>query len=632
MNLPGKLSQKELDARLWLERFNELVRDGRPVSDTDRLLLFRHFVETGRLATTQPLLPVLLNLKGRPYTLANHFPFEPLFFTRLIKECTLKCARQVSKSTSQAADAILFANSVPHTTTLFVTPLYEQIRRFSSNYVGEFIDQSPVKALWSDTTTNNSVLQRSFRTKSKMVFSFALLDANRVRGVTSDRIKIDEIQDIDADHIPIINETMSHSEWGTFTGSGTPKTLDNTIEGRWQRSSMAEWFVPCFACGHQNIPSIAHDLADMLGPYDPAISEARPGTICTRCKRPVNPRYGRWVHHNKDRAARHVGLHVPQIIMPLHYARPDKWADLLMKREVLAPNVFHNEVLGESYDVGAKLVSLTEIQAAACLPWTNNPTDPDPEMLRRLDDYPLRVLGVDWGGGGKDGVSYTTLALLGWRADGAIDCLWGRRLLTPHDHLREAEEILNAAARFKVAAVAHDYTGAGALRETYLFQRGMALDRILAIAYVRAASHNVFAAVPSSLTHPRFHYQADKTRTLLTTTNCLKLGRLRFFQDDYRGDEAPGLLRDFLALIDEKVETASSGGIYVIKRQDGFSDDFAHAVNLGCCALWHAHAAWPDFAEVAGKAGRLTRAQVEACLGTERGEPDDMGGFLPSRS
>src|SRR5262249_20334736 len=75
---------------------------------------------------------------------------------------------------------------------LYITPLYEQIRRFSTNYVRSFIDQSPIKHLWLGTHTENSVLQRTFSNNSKMIFSFAYLDADRTRGVSSDFVSFDE--------------------------------------------------------------------------------------------------------------------------------------------------------------------------------------------------------------------------------------------------------------------------------------------------------------------------------------------------------------------------------------------------------------------------------------------------------
>jgi len=123
-------------------------------------------------------------------------------------------------STSLASHGVMLANCIPFFRTLYVTPLYEQIRRFSNNYVRPFIDRSPIKPLWSGTSTENSVLQRSFKNLSMMIFSFALMDADRVRGISADKVAIDEVQDMDPDHLPIIREVMSHSKYGLFQFTG----------------------------------------------------------------------------------------------------------------------------------------------------------------------------------------------------------------------------------------------------------------------------------------------------------------------------------------------------------------------------------------------------------------------------
>jgi hypothetical protein len=243
MNSTTDRAQIETASAEVLEQLMSATRNGRNLSATDRLTLFRKLCEWGQIHTLEPLLPLLLTLKGKPYTLDDHFPFSPLFRTRMAKNLLVKSGRQVSKSTSLAANGVIVANAIAHFSTLYVTPLYEQVRRLSGNYVRPFIDQSPVKSLWTGTNTENSVLQRSFKNQSRMYFSFALLDADRVRGLSCDRVNYDEVQDMDPDHIPIIREVMSHSKWGISWYTGTPKTEDNTIEKLWQRSSQAQWFI-----------------------------------------------------------------------------------------------------------------------------------------------------------------------------------------------------------------------------------------------------------------------------------------------------------------------------------------------------------------------------------------------------
>jgi len=432
LKTPGK-DQLAAERRLKettaiLADLQQAQKDGRWISDVDRVISVRKLCELGCVQTMEPLLPLLFNLNGKPYSLYDYFPFSPFFRTRMPKNVVMMTGRQVSKSTSLASHGVAVSNSIPHFSTLFVTPRYEQIRRFSTEYVGAFIKQSPVRDLWVSTETTGNVLLRTFTNGSRMFFSFALLDVDRVRGIPAQKVGIDEAQDMDPDHIPIIRETMSASkEYGITQVTGTPKTLDNFMHGEWMRSSRAEWFTPCYGCGEWNIASLEYHLEAMLGPPREDISEANPGTICHRCRRPINPRFGRWVHRHPDRRWTRLGLHVPQPIMPLHYAIPGKWAELKQKQEGAAntaPHVFINESLGESSATGNQLVTLPDLQAAAELPWRNHPRDPDPQVLARLREYRTTILAVDWGGGGEDGVSFTVLALLGFRTDGKIDVLW----------------------------------------------------------------------------------------------------------------------------------------------------------------------------------------------------------------
>ncbi len=599
--------------------------NGREQTLVDRIQQLRLLAESGAIRTLEPFLPLCLTLQGKPYDLSDHFPFSPVFKTSMPSTLVLKTGRQVSKSTSLASHGVMLANCIPYFRTLYVTPLYEQIRRFSNNYVRPFIDRSPVKSLWSGTSTENSVLQRSFKNLSLMLFSFALMDADRIRGVSCDRLAIDEVQDMDPDHIPIMRECMSHSAYGIMQLTGTPKTLDNPLEGLWRRSSQAEWFIPCFSCGEWNIPSMEFHIDKMIGPAHDDISERCPGTICHKCKRPVFPRHGHWVHRYPQRRWKSSGYHVPQIIMPLHYGRRDKWSELLAKREGWAntsKSVFYNEVLGESIDAGQRLISETELRAAATLPWTNNPNNPDPNMLKRLQHYPMRMMAVDWGGGGEDGVSFTVLALLGQTPTGQIDLLWGKRLVVSQEHLREAKEVLHWVKQFRCHLIAHDYTGAGVVRETVMVQAGFDLERVMPIQYVRAAASNLMRYVPPTPLHNRGHYRLDKTRSLLYMFQAIKLQLLKTFKYDYINDDNAGLLSDMLALVEEKTESRLAGDIYTITRNPMLTDDFAQAVNIGCAAIWHASNKWPNYAEAAA-IGRVTNSQILAAGNSEYGWDED---------
>lgn len=80
---------------------------------------------------------------------------------------------------------------------------------------------------------------------------------------------------------------------------------------------------------------------------------------------------------------------------------------------------------------------------------------------------------------------------------------------------------------------------------------------------------------------------------------AIKYGLIRFFKYDYLSADQPGLLEDFLALIEEKVDSRLGSDTYVIVRNPNKPDDFAHSVNMGSCCLWWMTKKWPNIAEAA---------------------------------
>lgn len=586
---------------------------------TRRLIEARRFLRKAGMPSLRPLLPLLLQLKGKPYRLDNYFPFEPFFRTRLAKTILLKTGRQVAKSTSLASQGIVFSNSVPYFSTLYVTPLFEMIRRFSHNYVRQFIETSPVKKLFVSSKTSNQILQRSFLNGSSMYFSYAFLDAERTRGIPGDANVIDEIQDLNYDFLQIIHETLSGSKWGLKRYAGTPKSLDNTIEKLWQDSSQAEFMIKCLAagCGYWNVPAASHDLEDMIGPWHRDISEKTPAIVCAKCStaakpKPLAPRTGRWVHAYPERRWSFPGYHIPQVIMPMHYADPEKWDVLLGKqsgRNNTTPVTFLNEVCGESSDVGAKLVTVTDLRNAAVLPWDNKMA----EARTKINRYVRRILAVDWGGGGgtvkgaaaaKTGeqkrlrTSFTSLAVLGTTHDGKIDVLWGHRSVRTHNWEYEARLCLEAIELLKCTHIVHDYSNAGEGRLVLLYQAGFPVTNIINVRY-HGVGHNIMNYHPPTADCPYAIYSVDKSRSLVTTCQSIKYGLVRFFKYDYVSADQAGLLHDFLALVEEKVDTRLGSDVYVITRNPNRSDDFAQAVNIGCCALWWMTKRWPNIAEAA---------------------------------
>jgi hypothetical protein len=373
-------------------------------------------------------------------------------------------------------------------------------------------------------------------------------------------------------------------------------------------------------CNHWNVPALSHDLLDMIDtkprPVASPVSRRDPGIICVNCAKPLDPkRFGRWVHGYPERHWLFAGYHIPQIIMPMHYASEEKWGVLVGKLKGQGNTTFTtflNEVCGESYDEGSKLLTVTDLKAAAVLPW-NRDWRKAMEHLGR--GYLYRILAVDWGGGGgrvtaskgskkeKEGVrertSFTTLSVLGIRANGVIECIWGFRSLKTHDYMYEVGLIIDTIKKFGCSHLVHDYNGAGAAREALLIGAGFPLNRCVPMAYHPTGKKNILILNHPSEDNPRAWYSLDKARSLVTTAQCVKYGMLKFFEYDYKSADNAGLLHDFLNLMEEKTDTLIGNHVYRITTKPNSVDDFAQATNYGCAFLWHLSGMWPNLAEAA---------------------------------
>ncbi len=185
------------------------------------------------------------------------------------------------------------------------------------------------------------------------------------------------------------------------------------------------------------------------------------------------------------------------------------------------------------------------------------------------------------------------MAVVGLTSTGEVHVLWGKRLRTPHMHIEEAIECRSIFHAFRCHFLAHDYTGAGTVRETILRHSGIPTGRLIPIALRGPCRGKIFGNVPATTLNPRAHYYADKAASLSFVCACFKMGIIRTFQYDMVNSSNPGLLTDFTALREVKVPTTRAGDVYTVQRHANLPDDFAQAVNLGCLALWHAANAWP---------------------------------------
>jgi hypothetical protein len=579
---------------------------------TNNRILLKHIEQalssTGNIAC---VLPLLFRAKGAPVTLDRHFPFEICFYHNRPRRVIKRCGRQVGKSFQNGLELLIRAILLSDWNILYVTPLFEQVRRFSTQYVGPFIEESPARRLMLLKGASNQVLQRTLGTRSTIFFSYAQRDANRARGINCNEVMYDEIQLFNPDVIPVLQQTMGGSDYGEYeTFAGTPLSFSNIIERLFDQSTMSEWMIKCRSCGFENIAAYNKHLMQMIGPAHDGIGpggvdkDGHPlgrvsGLVCSRCSKsgnsnrnlkPLFPEDGRWIHRHPERRMDFLGIHVPQPIMPNHAYSFNRWVKL--QNRLAAGNDFEifNEILGEACDSSFKPISEQELRAASCLPHKNTVED----ALRVRQRYTRVAMGIDWGGGGKTNVSRTKAAIVGLTPTGLSHVIYGVDLNFCHKPFEEVKFLMILAMKFGVEYIAHDVGGGvGSTRETLMYQTGSLNANLVPMSYIGPMSKSLIRYCPPSVDGEIGYWTVDKARSLTYLCQAIKQGHVQFFQYDYVSPEQPGVIHDFTALISEIQHSPRSSDILLVDREDGTSDDFAHAVNFGLLALWSQHDAFP---------------------------------------
>jgi len=342
----------------------------------------------------------LIHLDGQPFSFQGRSYLLPIYNTPSPRKL-LMCGRQVEKTTMLANEIIISSVIQPYYKTLYVSPSHSQTRAFSNQKLKPWITDSPIiSKYFQSSKISQQVFERGFTNGSLCFLRSAFLTADRVRGLSSYMLCLDELQDLLTSNIPVIEECLSHAPNPVEIMSGTPKSLENPIQLYWEGSSQCEWLVPC----ERHTPTYWNYLDEH--------NIGLEGCICKKCGGAINPQKGQWIAFSGERDI--MGYRISQLMVPW-YQEPKKWKELVWKRENLSKGSLYNECLGISYDSASKPITRADLVSccstkhqffAQPTPWTN-----------RVEIF----AGIDWGEG-TDGTergakgkirnaSYTVLTL-----------------------------------------------------------------------------------------------------------------------------------------------------------------------------------------------------------------------------
>lgn len=253
---------------------------------------------------------------------------------------------------------------------LYVSPTNLQTKTFSNDRLREPIETSPYLKAWTTSKLVDSISLKKFINRSQITLRYAFLNADRCRGIPSDIICLDEVQDLLTDNIAVIEQCASHSvlnisgkihKGGIFMYSGTPKSLDNTLEFYWQnQSTQNEWAVPCHRHAIQTGNKVSSVYWNILDEDNIGLK----GVVCDKCHNPIDvaDMMAQWVSLNpgilKSATIKtpFEGFRIPQLMVPWisHNA-------ILQNQATYSRATFYNEVLGLSYDSGTRPLTQQDV-------------------------------------------------------------------------------------------------------------------------------------------------------------------------------------------------------------------------------------------------------------------------------
>ena len=495
----------------------------------------------------------LIHLDGLPFSL-DDYPFYKDIYDQTHKTVLLKCGRQVCKSTTMNNLAVVNAISQPYFRSLYLAPSQNQAAVFSTSRLDPCLKFSPEihdKFMLRDSIINQS--HKRFRNGSEIRVLYASDNADRVRGVSSDAVDYDEVQDMVLPAVtPVVDACMDNCKpiYGFKRYAGTPKSMENGIEILWQQSTQDEWVVKCTGCGSWNA-------------FVDKKSIGKRGPICLKCGKGLNVRAGRW--HSMNPKGEIKGYHISQLILPLNTEEPVRWKRLVDKLDspLYSETTFNNEVLGISDASGTRLVSLQDLESC-CRDYTMEEY-PTPATF---DDVLFTVAGVDWSGGGS--ATYTSRTVVwvwGMLSSGRLKLLYYRVFAT-NNPAADVREVAAVANRYNCAKVAGD-AGGGAVANALLAEL-LGSSRVLQIQY--GAGSTMLAW------NNRDRYLANRTGAIDSIMMLFKSGQVFFPRKAYMAMAFNDILAEY------EMITQNGTGRKIWAHSPLAADDCLHAATFGWLA------------------------------------------------
>ena len=498
------------------------------------------------------------------------FPMLKHIYDNMPQKLILKCSRKTLKSTLLSNFICLNLIRWNYFKMMYVGPQELTTKYFSSNYLPPRFESPKIKELLVKGWFKNDVFEKILDdTHSSVLFRYVKDDATRTRGPAIDCVVYDEVQDIQYDQLPIIQETMAMSPYKREIFAGTPLDSTNTIHRIWQSSSQLEWMMKCVGCNHWNSLTEGNEPLKMVRAH---------GLSCSKCGSRINSRFGEWVSMNTSNCLL-TGYHLAQPILPHFNEDPKEWKEIYEKvhsgkyelRTVM------NETFGITYDVGAKPITKEELLKVCVLgpQFVEGNDKALPILEKNKNKYLYYAMGVDWGVSMAQ--SRTVATLGGMRADGVYEIFFAK-IYRGFDHEAHITDIANMANAVYAPCVSD--SGPDPIRGIKLCELSINKNSQLA-AYRRTKMIQHYE--PGAYDWRQSRWVLHRSDVISLVIRELKAGRILFPQWEDVSEYMQDLLNVFIEIRD---------GIYgqelIYDHHPKQPDDAMHSLVFSVCAAYMA--------------------------------------------
>jgi hypothetical protein len=317
----------------------------------------------------------------------------------------------------------------PFTTAIYTAPRMDQVSRFSHDRFRKALLDSPelrdfISKAREAELGETAIGRIPFSNGSICYLISAWGDFGALRNIPADFAAIDEMQDVQQEAIPVIEETMSHSRFGTMIMVGTASDEGGEFSRVWQQSDMKEW----------------------------------------------DPESGAWIPQRPQNRF-YSGYHIDQRMAPWIKSLPPEHPNSIEAKRIRyrSERRFLNEVLGLFYRGLAKPLLSEDLLACRDFQFA---------LMDHLDPPYVSYAGIDWGGGQH---AFTVIWIMA-RDDKDRWRLIYVRKFDERDPMKQVQIIGNLIPLFNIKQAVADI-GYGAVQVSELQKRFA--SRVIGCQYIR---------------------------------------------------------------------------------------------------------------------------------------------------